>query len=744
MSEHSRTGYEFGPFSLDVGKRRLQRDGHPVTLAPKVLDTLVALVENRQRILTKDELLRQVWGDTIVEEGGLARNISVLRKVLGETPDDHQYIVTVPTRGYRFVAEVREGPAAGEPLPTYPPIVSGRGPAPADRLSVGRGRWLGAGLIGAAVVVIVGFVVPRLSREPSAGVGGAPMTVRHLTPLAGNELSPSLSPDGEHVAFSWNGEGEDNYDIYIKRIGSSEHRRLTTDAAPDGYPVWSADGLHIYFVREQADGGGIVRVIAANGGTDRKVSDFRVAGATPIAVSPDERWLAARPDISDELGRKGQWGIHLIPVQGGHPRRLTAAREPSLDTAPAFAPDGRSLAYAACGGEGNSICDVHVVALGKDYEPAGASRQLTRQGAPIRALAWSSDATSIVYDVPQPGRSHLWRVRVEGGRDAERLEIAGAQSRGPATAPAGNRLAFERVSVGLSVFRWLPGQTPQPVLQSSAFDGEPQFSPDGRRLAFRSGRSEASEIWLASADGSSARQLTRGPGSSQASASWSPDGRWLAFDSAAAEGRRDIWVIDSDGGAPRQVTTAPGDETLPTWSRDGTWIYFVSLSAAGREIWRVPFAGGPAERLIESPPGGLKYEAGPALAYESPDGKFLLYQEKIGDSALLAYPLAGGSTREVVSCVRDLSFGVGAGALYYSPCGSVREVSQQSGLLVTWPKGASIPIHRLDLASNRLTVLGPVVPPFDPFRLAVSPDGQTLLVHRHVSSTDLMLIENLR
>jgi Tol biopolymer transport system component/DNA-binding winged helix-turn-helix (wHTH) protein len=734
MSEQSRIGYEFGPFSLDVGKRRLLRDRQPVTLAPKVLDTLVALIENRQRVLTKDELLRRVWGDTIVEEGGLARNISVLRKVLGETPDDHQYIVTVPARGYQFVAEVSEGPAAGEPLPTHSSIDPGSAPAPADRHSVARGRWLVAGLIGAAVVVMVGVVVMRLTREPSAAASGAPMTVRHLTPLAGNELSPSLSPDGEHVAFSWNGEREDNYDIYIKRIGSSEQRRLTTDAASDGYPVWSADGRHIYFVREQADGGGIVRVVAPIGGSDTKVSDFRVAGATPIAVSPNGRWLAARPDFSDDLGRKGESGIHLVPIQGGHP----------LDTAPAFAPDGRSLAYAACVGEGAKICDVHVVALGKDYEPAGASRPLTRQGAPIRALAWSSDATSIVYDVLHSGRSRLWRVMVEGGRDAERFEIAGADSRGPAAALARNRLAFERASVGLSVFRWLPGQTPQPVLESSAFDGEPQFSPDGRRLAFRSGRSEVSEIWLASADGSSARQLTRGPGSSQASPSWSPDGRWLAFDSAGADGRRDIWVIDSDGGAPRQLTTGPGDETNPTWSRDGTRIYFVMRGAEGREIWRIPVAGGPAERLIKGPPGRLKYETGPALAYESPDGKQLLYQEKIHDSAVLAYPLAGGPTREVVSCVRNLSLAVGAGGLYYSPCGSVREVSQESGLLVTWPKGAAIPIHRLDLATNRLAVLGTVAHPFDPFRLAVSPDGRALLVHRYVSRSDLMLIENLR
>ena len=81
------------------------------------------LIENRERVVTKDELLKQVWGDTIVEEGGLARNISVLRKILGEKPEDHQYIVTVPARGYRFVADVRErreGESSGAHVPATP------------------------------------------------------------------------------------------------------------------------------------------------------------------------------------------------------------------------------------------------------------------------------------------------------------------------------------------------------------------------------------------------------------------------------------------------------------------------------------------------------------------------------------------------------------------------------------------------------------------------------------------------
>jgi TolB-like protein/DNA-binding winged helix-turn-helix (wHTH) protein/Flp pilus assembly protein TadD len=108
MSKETHQFYDFGPFSLDDERRLLQRDGVTIALPPKVLETLLALVRNREKVLTKDELLSLVWGETIVEEGGLARNVSVLRKALGERPNDHRYIVTMPGQGYQFVADVRE------------------------------------------------------------------------------------------------------------------------------------------------------------------------------------------------------------------------------------------------------------------------------------------------------------------------------------------------------------------------------------------------------------------------------------------------------------------------------------------------------------------------------------------------------------------------------------------------------------------------------------------------------------
>ena len=111
--------YEFGPFRIDRTERVLRRGPHVISLAPKAVETLLALAASGGRVVEKEDLIRQVWPDTFVEEGGLARNISLLRKVLGKGPDDSDYIETVPRRGYRLVAHVRlvtHAPDAGDDL----------------------------------------------------------------------------------------------------------------------------------------------------------------------------------------------------------------------------------------------------------------------------------------------------------------------------------------------------------------------------------------------------------------------------------------------------------------------------------------------------------------------------------------------------------------------------------------------------------------------------------------------------
>ena len=107
FSKKHGTLYEFGPFRLDPSERLLMRDGEPVPLAPKVFDTLTALIENSGRLLDKDELMSMLWPDTFVEEATLARNISDLRKALGESTGEQKFIETVPKRGYRFTADAK-------------------------------------------------------------------------------------------------------------------------------------------------------------------------------------------------------------------------------------------------------------------------------------------------------------------------------------------------------------------------------------------------------------------------------------------------------------------------------------------------------------------------------------------------------------------------------------------------------------------------------------------------------------
>src|SRR6476659_10036188 len=107
MNQPPKRFYQFDGFRVDVSERILFKENREISLTPKVFDTLLVLLENSSHVLTKKELMEQVWPDSFVEENNLAQNISILRKALGEGNEGEPYIQTVPKRGYRFVADVR-------------------------------------------------------------------------------------------------------------------------------------------------------------------------------------------------------------------------------------------------------------------------------------------------------------------------------------------------------------------------------------------------------------------------------------------------------------------------------------------------------------------------------------------------------------------------------------------------------------------------------------------------------------
>ena len=108
MSKQTKQLYEFGPFSIDAAERLLLKDGHPLQLTPKAFDLLLVLVENSGHLVAKDELMQRLWPGAFVEEANLPNNILLVRKALGDDASGHQYIETVPRRGYRFVAKTVE------------------------------------------------------------------------------------------------------------------------------------------------------------------------------------------------------------------------------------------------------------------------------------------------------------------------------------------------------------------------------------------------------------------------------------------------------------------------------------------------------------------------------------------------------------------------------------------------------------------------------------------------------------
>ena len=280
---------QFGPFSIDVRERVLRRDGEAVPLTPKAFDLLAALIEQPGQLVSKEELLQKVWPDTFVEESNLTYNVFALRKALGDSADNAQYIETVPKRGYRFTATVSpvvaenggrppSGPGAKTDSTTEerpPELKAAQTQVPAR--SSWR-RWALPLAAAAALTTLYFAVQPRRSSSEA-------MRALPLTSLPGVVRSPSLSPDGTFVAFSWTGPQQDNADIYVQQISTGSPLRLTVDPGSDNSPSWSPDGRTIAFVRRPPSGQRIeVWLIPPLGGPERKGGHPATGSVVPADV----------------------------------------------------------------------------------------------------------------------------------------------------------------------------------------------------------------------------------------------------------------------------------------------------------------------------------------------------------------------------------------------------------------------------------------------------------------------------
>ncbi len=714
----SRNKIRFAAFEVDPQSGELRKHGLRIKLQDQPFKILVALLEKPGEVVSREELRERVWGnDTFVDfNHGLSAAVNRLRDALSDSAENPRYVETMARRGYRFIAQVEGSSKPVSPEAETPKVVVG----PTHRRLI----WAIVGSLTIAGVVGVGIWLMQVRGVPAT----TPRLVQ-VTSLIGSETMPTFSPDGTEVAFVWNGEKEDDANIYVKMVGSETALRLTTDPGADLLPSWSPDGRQIAFVRIHHGMTGIY-LVSPLGGPERKLVelpglDRRPAGPETKIVgdllyptmnrpswSADGKFMAVTK-FSEPL-EPGDGAVLLVPVDGGEPRPMLVPQPGTWYRHAAFSPDGRSLAVARYR---DGKCQLEIMRLSPELLPQGEPRTVLSDCKQLRGLAWMPDGESLVVSGFNLPHFFSWRVSASKFAEPERIEMAGADAIWPAISRSGGRLAFAHSILQADLWRLDQGNKPYSFLSSTTRENFPQFSPDGRRIAFQSGRAGANDIWVAQADGTELVQITRDLGGMEAP-TWSPDGKWIAFSGGKQESN--VWIVESSGSPSRQLTQGPGEAKVPSWSSDGKRIYFKSNRSGRAEIWRMLTEGGAAEQITRN--GGF-------LGFESADGKTLYYTKSDqGNEGIFSLPLSGGKEKLVIAEeILRRSFTVVPEGIYY----------------IAPRDEKTCEIRFYQFASGHKQVVAEIDRPVA-FGLSVSPNRKTFLYSRPGTGSDLMMIENFR
>lgn len=534
---------------------------------------LLQLAAKPGQVLTRQELLDAVWGETVVQEDALTQAVSQLRRLLEDDPRAPAFIETIPKQGYRLVATVRpddlpgaEADAAAHPA-EYPP----------------RGRTTRRWLIGLSLPAVAAVIVAAVLRHP-VPTGARPVvpavwTEQPLTTLPGEEAYPAVSPDGKLVAFSWRPVGGTTFRLQLLRRATGAVTPLTDDAGSQTYPAWAPDGERLAFAREGADG--------------HEVCVMSVIGGPVKAFGP-AHWILGGLDWTPDGGsivysakdrQEAPMRLLRVHVADGRLDTLTTP-EPLArgDTYPRFSPDGTELAFLRS--DHGSSRDVFVMPA-----EGGGPRKLTHGFTTCGGLDWAPDGASLVLSATWRGPYELWRVPADGSR-ATLLPAKGHRPLHPACGTGSGPLVFvdSVLDTDLQLIPLGGAGAPQTVAPSTRLDLGGRFSPDGRTVLFISERTGTRELWLFERATGETRQLTSIAGDALRKARWSPDGRRVAVN-VARDGWLQVVVVDVASGLQRQVTPAGGHHRLGHWSADGSSLFYSRERGAQWQIAKVGLDG---------------------------------------------------------------------------------------------------------------------------------------------------------
>lgn len=547
--------YEFGPFRLAVQERLLYRDGVPVRLTPKGLETLLLLVENHGRLAEKDELMKRLWPDTFVEESNLTFNISTLRKALGDNRESgERFIETVPKRGYRFVAQVREIVGNTEPDSEGPGVV--HAPEPRRPAHAAWHRWALA-LLAGCIFVGVTVVTDRLRHPPHPRV----LESLQLTRDGSYKTGP-LVTDGPLIYFSECGKGGGTECNAVSVPESGGERMAVPSLSGFSISDVSPDGLQFLATKRVApEEAPQLWTVPVRGGAPRSLGGLR--GEEP-SWSPD----------ATQIVYWNKKSLFVARSDGSDPHALAAL--PGIPRQPRWSPDGKVLRVHLSNPPNDGLALWEVWADGTHVHPL-----LPGWGNPARECCgrWTADGRYFLFEHDGDGRSELWArqekcgpffwecgrlYRLAEGATSYQQPLPSRDGKSVFAIGGAHQTELSRYDLATRHFvPYLP------------LDGTPatqvDFSWDRRWIAYV--KLPERSLWRSKADGSEKLQLTFPPDEAGLP-HWSPDGTQVAFMENKG-GHFKVCLIPADGGAKAQeLIPGDGQQGAPTWSKDGKRIVF--------------------------------------------------------------------------------------------------------------------------------------------------------------------------
>ena len=641
-----------GDYVVDLPRREVASPARPepVRLTVKSMHVLLALVGQHGKVVSREALLEWVWPDTMPTDDVLTQAIGQLRKVFGDDRDAPRYLETISKGGYRLLAPVEwldSGTAptadavahAEEPAPVAPASVAAATPG-----NAGGSRWMGRATVAlAAVATIAGvwFSVGRdVSPVPAAATAAGPaqapsqpLAFVTITSRPGRETSPNLSPDGAMVAYVQ--ADEKGYGVVM--LQTTMHvpgRQLTKPPAgySDELPVWSHDGRRLAFVRYSPRSDCQIMVVAASGGSERKLADCFAGSASSYDWTPDDSGLLMGTAL--KVANETSSALRRLDLATGRWKTLDyAIAEGDIDMDPKYSPDGRWIVFRR---------NISLSDLWKMPAAGGAPERLTSVKGDIRGWDWLPDGSGLIFSLVG-GEMGMYRYDIATRKlgFVEMSEFAVT----PDIARESSSMVFTVDQTTSGIFRFTPPAMPggkvgkERVLASSGSEMMPSISPDGRTLAFMSDRGSRLEMWLGepanpdnaraiesfmpvprhsavwSADGSrllvvgmnghqqalyeievqsDRAQLLPVPAPSPIYAAYTEDPTRLLVGSDSGEGRLRVVLYDRTRTPWRELATLQ-DVALVRFDNAHDAVYFTRMTKPG--IWRVDTRLGKVEQL---------------------------------------------------------------------------------------------------------------------------------------------------